>query len=62
MNQEETMLFTVWFTIKNLKLKTLKKEDYAEAILGYEEQNPPEGFPFPYHIELTYRLSDKNYL
>lgn len=34
-------------------------EDYAEVKLKFEEKNPPEGFPFTYYIEQTYRLSDK---
>ena len=45
---------------KKFEVKSIEKfEDYAEAILVYEEKNPPEGFPFPYQIELTYKLSDK---
>ena len=45
---------------KKFELKSIEAfEDYAEAILVYEEKNPPEGYPFPYFIRLTYRLSDK---
>ena len=49
------LVYNKKFEIK--KIKTF--EDYAEAILFYEEQNPPKGFPFHYHIELTYKLSNK---
>ena len=45
---------------KIFELKSVEEfEDHAEAILVYEETNPPKGFPFPYQIELTYKLSDK---
>ena len=48
------LVYNKKFEIKN----TEALEDYAEAILVYKEKNPPKGFPFPYQIELTYRLSN----
>ncbi|GGE34931.1 aldose 1-epimerase [Psychroflexus planctonicus] len=36
-------------------------QDNSSIHLVYEEQNPPQGFPFAFAIELTYRLNDKNF-
>lgn len=54
-NSIHGLVYNKKFEIKSIK----EKEDYAEAILGYEDQNPPEGFPYPYSIELIYKLSEK---
>ncbi len=35
-----------------------ESEDYAEVKLVYNEKKPPEGFPFPFSVTLTYTLSD----
>ena len=35
-------------------------KDFAKVNLSYTETNPPEGFPFPYKIELIYKLKPSN--
>jgi aldose 1-epimerase len=50
------LIFNKTFQIDEI----LQRNDYAKVSLSYTETNPVEGFPFPYKVELIYKLKRDN--